>query len=139
VDIAEVAVAAATRRAERLIGPAAGRVRFLAADLDAGVPAVCAGPYAVICALHFRGAVLDQAIAGALRAGGVVVATRLSVVGRAPAPAGQTGPDPAFLAQPGELAELAGRHGLVVERHVEGGGQAGLVARHPAARPSLER
>ncbi len=130
VDVAEVGLGVA-----RAALGAAGlqqQVRLVQADLDHGVPALCDGPYQLICALHFRAAVLEQAILGLLAPDGVVVATRLSVVGRDVG--NDERPDPAFLAGPGELVELASRCGLDVLEDREGDGQAVLVARRRGPR-----
>ncbi|MFN0026470.1 MAG: class I SAM-dependent methyltransferase [Acidimicrobiales bacterium] len=126
VDVADAGLAVA--RAALAAAGLSPRVRLVHADLDHGVPPTCQGPYQLICALHFRGVVLEQAIMEHLAPNGVVVATRLSVLGRAPDP--DHGPDPAFLAGPGELRELAVRCGLDVLEHREGNGEALLVALH---------
>jgi SAM-dependent methyltransferase len=128
VDVAEAGLAAA-----RLAIGAAGvdqRVRLVHADLDQGVPAVCDGPYQLICALHFRAPVVEQAIVGLLAPDGTVLATRLSMVGRHVGD--QHRPAPAFLARPGELLALASRCDLEVLEHREGEGEAMLVARRRA-------
>lgn len=124
VDIAAEGLAAA--RAALAAAGLSERVNLMQADLDEGVPDRCHGPYQLMCALHFRSPVLEQAIEAKLAPGGMVVATRLSVVGRHGA---GSGPDPAFLARPGELRDLADRCDLEVLEHAEGDGAARLVAR----------
>ena len=156
VDIADTALAEVVRAAG-----AAGvrsRVRVVQADLDDGLPASCPGPYDLLVMGHFRSPLLETAIARLVRPGGLVVTSRLSVVGRdatratgasggtggtggtggvtAPAAAGPlpsapspAGPAPAYLAAPGELRLLAERLGLEVLHWEEGSGQTTLVAR----------
>ena len=131
VDIADVGLArAAAAAAEAGLGD---RVHLVAADLDDGLPAELLGRrYAVVWAGHFRGNVVEQAVREVAAPGALLVTTRLSVVGREPALAGGGGgPDPALLAAPGELVELAERCGLTVLRHQEGDGEAALLARCP--------
>lgn len=131
VDIADVGLA----RAAAAVAEAdlEDRVHLVAADLDDGLPAELLGRrYEVIWAGHFRGTVVEQAVRAVAAPGALLVTTRLSVVGRAAAPTGAAGgPDPAFLAAPGELVELAERCGLSVLRHQEGDGEAALLARCP--------
>lgn len=121
IDIAEEGLALAAAHAER--HGVARRVRLVAADLDDGLPPGCEGPFDVIVACHFRSAILEEAVRTRLRQGGVVVASRLSMVGRSGAAVEQ-----AFLAEPGELAALARRSGLVIHHHEEADGAAALVA-----------
>ena len=137
LDISEAALAQGGRAATQ--AGVADRVRFVPADLDDGLAfqpgpseaATVGGPYQLICALHFRSDVVDTAIDQALGPHGVLVATRLSVVGHSPDQPGRGGPGPdsAFYAVAGELLALAERHGLAVLRHEEHAGQARLVAR----------
>jgi len=114
------------------------RVRFVRADLDDGLPTeLRAGPpYDLVVAGHFRAPVVEDAVRSRLRPGGVVVTSRLSVVGRAP---GGDGPDPRFLAAPGELAAFAVATGLEPIEIREGDGETSLVARRsgPTAAPSV--
>jgi SAM-dependent methyltransferase len=114
------------------------RIRFVQADLDAGLPAeLQAGPlYDLVVAGHFRAPVVEDAVRHRLRSGGVVVTSRLSVVGRTP---GGDGPDPRFLAAPGELAVFAVAAGLEPIEIREGDGETSLVARRSgqAGAPSV--
>lgn len=131
VDIADVGLArAAAAVAEAGLGD---RVHLVAADLDEGMPSELLGHrYEVIWAGHFRGMVVERAVRDVAAPGALLVTTRLSVVGREAAATGAGGgPDPAFLAAPGELVELAERCGLTVLRHQEGDGEAALLARCP--------
>jgi SAM-dependent methyltransferase len=103
------------------------QVRVVEADLDDGWPVALAGPYDLVLCLHFRYRALRDVAVEHLRPGGLVVASVLSTVGRDGAEPG--GPDPRFLADPGELVDrLAGFEVLL---HEEAGGQAGIVARRP--------
>lgn len=125
VDVSPVAIETLRELAAE-IGVEA-RIRPIAADLDDGLPDELAGTtYDVIVCLHFRSPLLAQLLANNLCPGGVVVASRLSVVGRDDPPG--SGADPRFLAAPGELAALVAT-GFDVLRHEEADGEAVLVAR----------
>lgn len=126
VDISTVGLARLDAAARALA--LTDRLRTVAADLDDGLDGRL-GSFDVVVCLRFRGDVLDQVIERQLAPGGLLVTSRLSVVGRTDA-AG-SGPDPRFLAAEGELAALAARHALVVQRHHEGHGEALLVATRP--------
>ena len=100
------------------------RIRWIAHDLDRGLPAVCAGPYDVVVCQLFR----DPACYGGLRAapapGGLLAVTVLSEVGAAPGP---------FRAPPGELRAAFSGFELLLDR--ESDGEATLLARAPVACP----
>lgn len=118
VELSGVALAAAG-----LLAAAHGvTVRFLQADLDAGLPPTLrpAGPYDVVVCQRFRDPALYPALAGALAPGGLLVVTVLSEVGDTGGP---------FRAAPGELP--AAFAGLEVIDHVEGLGEATLLAVRP--------
>ncbi len=123
VDISPVALETLRELAAEL--GVSERIHPIEADLDGGLPpTVTAQTYDLVVCLHFRSPLLAELLARNLRPGGVVVASRLSVVGR------ELSPDvnPAFLAQPGELAALVAV-GFDVLHHEEGNGEALLVAR----------
>lgn len=102
------------------------RVRWVLADLDAGLPADCAGPYDVVVCQRFRDPRLYPALAAALAPGGLLVLTVLSEVDDEPGP---------FRAVAGELAAAFGRL-LDVVAHEEGNGSATLIAsRRPGEAP----
>jgi SAM-dependent methyltransferase len=96
------------------------RIRWIAHDLDDGLPAACTGPYDVVVCQCFREPSMYGALAAALAPGGLLAVTVLSEVGSAPGP---------FRAAPGELR--AAFSGLEVLRDREGGGEASLLARPP--------
>ena len=100
------------------------RIRWIAHDLDRGLPAVCAGPYDVVVCQLFR----DPACYGGLRAapapGGLLAVTVLSEVGAAPGP---------FRAPPGELRAAFNGFELLLDR--ESDGEATLLARAPCRLP----
>ncbi|ODT99072.1 MAG: methyltransferase type 12 [Pseudonocardia sp. SCN 72-86] len=110
VDVSPVALAS---------GAALERgVRWVLADLDAGLPAECAGPYDVVVCQRFRDPRLYPSLAAVLAPGGLLVLTVLSEVDDEPGP---------YRAVPGELA--AAFPGLDVAAHEEGNGSATLIAR----------
>ncbi|WP_345380136.1 class I SAM-dependent methyltransferase [Pseudonocardia yuanmonensis] len=114
VDVSATGLAAARTLAES----ERVAVRFLEADLDAGLPV--AGPYDLVVCQRYRDPTLYPALAAALAPGGLLVLTVLSEVGdeggRFRAPAG----------------ELAGAFPqLETLDHREGGGEATLLARRP--------
>jgi SAM-dependent methyltransferase len=133
VDAVDVS-GAALDLARRAAGAAGvgDRIRFLQADLDDGLPdeVRTAPPYDLVVAGHFRAPVVEDTVRDHLRPGGVVVTSRLSVVGRAPS---GEGPDPRFLAVPGELAAFAVATGVEPLELREGDGETSLVARRPGA------
>jgi hypothetical protein len=94
------------------------RVRWWCHDLDAGLPAGCAGPYALVVCQRFRDPALYPVLAQRLAVDGLLVVTVLSEVDGAPGP---------FRARRGEL--LAAFTGLEVLAHAEAEGEAHLVAR----------
>ncbi len=116
VDVSEAGLEAGAALAER--SGVADRVRWWAHDLDAGLPAGCAGPYDVVVCQRFRDPALYAALADRLAAGGLLAITVLSAVDAGPG---------AFHAVPGELR--AAFDALDVVSHVEGNGEATLVAR----------
>ncbi len=122
VDIAPAGLAAGARLAAAW--GVAGRVRWIAHDLDAGLPAGCAGPYAVVVCQLFRDPARYADLAAVLAPGGLLAVTVLSQVGAGPGP---------FRAPPGELRSAF--PGLDVLREREGDGEATLLARAPATAP----
>jgi SAM-dependent methyltransferase len=116
VDVSPVAVADGARLAERC-GTGA-RVRWWCHDLDAGLPAACAGPYDVVVCQRFRAPSLYPALVELLGPRGLLVVTVLSEVGDEPGP---------FRAPPGELENAFG--GLEVLLHTEQDGVASLLGR----------
>ncbi|HXV92304.1 MAG TPA: SAM-dependent methyltransferase, partial [Pseudonocardia sp.] len=123
-EVDAVDVARAALRAGAALAAAyrvAGRVRWVAHDLDAGLPTSCRGPYDVVVCQRFRDPALYPALAGVLAPGGLLAVTVLSEVG------GSAGP---FRAPAGELRAAFGAvEGLTVLAETEGGGEARLVAR----------
>jgi 2-polyprenyl-3-methyl-5-hydroxy-6-metoxy-1,4-benzoquinol methylase len=87
-------------------------------DLDAGLPAGCAGPYDVVVCQRFREPALYPALVARLAPRGLLVVTVLSEVDATAGP---------FRAPAGELRAVFG--GLEVLDDREGGGEAHLVAR----------
>jgi SAM-dependent methyltransferase len=118
VDISSAGLAAGARLAAA--SGVAARIRWIAHDLDGGLPAGCTGPYDVVVCQLFR----DPARYGDLRAvlapGGVLAVSVLSQVGAGPGP---------FRAAPGELR--AAFRGLDVLLDRETDGEAMLLARAP--------
>jgi SAM-dependent methyltransferase len=94
------------------------RVRWIAHDLDRGLPTGCAGPYEVVVCQLFRDPARYPDLAAALAPGGLLAVTVLSEVGAGPGP---------FRAPPGELR--AAFSGLEVLLDREGDGEASLLAR----------
>jgi SAM-dependent methyltransferase len=122
VDVSRVGLAAGARlAADRGV---ADRVRWIAHDLDAGLPAGCAGPYDVVVCQLFRDPARYADLRAALAPGGLLAVSVLSQVGAGPGP---------FRAPPGELRAAFGD--LDVLLHREGDGEAGLLARLPPDRP----
>lgn len=108
VDVSAVGLAAA----------AAPGVRTIEHDLDDGLPPRCTGPYDVVVCQRFRDPRLYPQLTAVLAPGGLLVVTVLSEIGVGPGP---------FRAPAGELR--AAFSGLEILVDVEGGGEAGLVAR----------
>ncbi|GAA4555921.1 class I SAM-dependent methyltransferase [Pseudonocardia xishanensis] len=96
----------------------AGAVRWIQADLDAGMPV--AGPYDLVVCQRFREPALYPALADVLAPGGLLVITVLSEVDDEPGP---------FRASPGELATAFPT--LETLAHEERNGEATLIARAP--------
>ncbi|GAA2872794.1 class I SAM-dependent methyltransferase [Pseudonocardia halophobica] len=113
VDVSGAGLASA-----RALAAAEGvrRVRFLEADLDAGLPV--AGPYDLVVCQRYRDPALYPALAAALAPGGLLVLTVLSEVGDE---GGR------FRAVPGELVRAFPQ--LETVDHREGDGEATLLAR----------
>jgi SAM-dependent methyltransferase len=116
VDVAPAGLAAGAALADRYgVGD---RIRWIAHDLDDGLPDGCTGPYDVVVCQLFRDPDRYGALAAALRPGGLLAVSVLSEVGAAPGP---------FRAQPGELRAAFAGLDVLVDR--EGDGQAELLAR----------
>jgi 2-polyprenyl-3-methyl-5-hydroxy-6-metoxy-1,4-benzoquinol methylase len=114
VDISTAGLAAGARSAAAYgVGD---RVRWIAHDLDLGLPA--AGPYDVVVCQRFRDPARYPDLAAVLAPGGLLAVTVLSEVGAAPGP---------FRAPAGELR--AAFSGLEVLRDRESDGEASLLAR----------
>ncbi|WP_219413569.1 class I SAM-dependent methyltransferase [Pseudonocardia nigra] len=122
VDASAVAIAHGSTLAGR--NGAAERVRWWRHDLDAGLPAACAGPYDVVVCQRFRDPALYAQLADRLRPGGLLVVTVLSEVGARPGP---------WRAAAGELASAFAALEVLVQ--AEGDGEASLVARRPVSGP----
>jgi SAM-dependent methyltransferase len=116
VDVAPTGLSAGARLAAR--SGVADRVRWIAHDLDGGLPASCPGPYDVVVCQLFRDPARYPELAALLAPGGLLCVTVLSEVGAGPGP---------FRAPPGELR--AAFPGLDVLLHREGDGEAALLAR----------
>lgn len=95
-------------------------VHWVAADLDAGLPGSCPGPYDVVVCQRFRDPRLYPQLAARLVTRGLLVVTVLSRVGDR---GGR------FRAEPGELARAFAALDVLVD--LEGNGEAHLVARRP--------
>jgi SAM-dependent methyltransferase len=118
VDIAPAGLAAGAALAERC--GVAGRIRWIAHDLDGGLPADCAGPYEVAVCQLFRDPDRYGALAAALAPGGLLAITVLSEVDADPGP---------FRARPGELRAAFAGLDVLLERETDG--EATLLARAP--------
>lgn len=124
VDVSPVGLAAGEALAQR--HGMGERVRWWRHDLDADLPAACAGPYDVVVCQRFRAPTLYPVLARRLAAGGLLVVTVLSEVDEGPG---------RFRAPAGELR--AAFPGLTVLSDVERNGEASLVAvREPPAPPA---
>jgi SAM-dependent methyltransferase len=119
VDVSPVGLDAGTRRATDL------PIRWWCHDLDAGLPADCAGPYAVVVVQRFRSPALYPALVALLSPGGLLAITVLSEVDEGPGP---------WRAPPGELLAAFGHLDVLV--HAEGNGEASLVGRLSGRRGS---
>jgi 2-polyprenyl-3-methyl-5-hydroxy-6-metoxy-1,4-benzoquinol methylase len=120
IDISPLALAAGEHLAVR--HGVRDRVQWWRHDLDAGLPAGCAGRYEVVVCQRFRDPVQYRELAARLASGGLLVVTVLSEVGEGPGP---------FRASAGELRAVFG--GLEVLHDVERDGEASLVALAPVA------
>jgi SAM-dependent methyltransferase len=122
VDVSAVGLAAGAGLADALgVGD---RVRWVAHDLDAGLPAGCAGPYDVVVCQLFRDPARYADLAAALAPGGLLAVSVLSETGAGPGP---------FRAAPGELR--AAFRALETLRHRERDGEETLLARAPTGPP----
>ncbi|MFC5994174.1 class I SAM-dependent methyltransferase [Pseudonocardia hispaniensis] len=121
VDVSGTGLAAGERLAQRH----GVSVTWIEADLDAGVPDDCRGPYDLVVCQRFRDPRLYPAMAALLAPGGLLMVTVLSQVGDG------TGP---FRAAPGELATAFAELEVLVD--AQGAGEAHLVARRPRTRPA---
>jgi SAM-dependent methyltransferase len=119
VDVAPAGLAAGARLAAS--SGVAGRIRWIAHDLDDGLPAGCAGPYDVVVCQLFRNPARYADLVAVLAPGGLLAVTVLSEVDAGPG---------AFRAGPGELR--AAFSGLRVLLDREGDGEASLLACAPA-------
>jgi len=116
VDISPAGLTAGARlAAEHGVGE---RIRWIAHDLDHGLPAGCAGRYDVVVCQLFRDPARYPDLAAALVPGGLLAVTVLSEVGAEPGP---------FRAPAGELR--AAFSGLEVLLDRESDGEATLLAR----------
>jgi SAM-dependent methyltransferase len=122
VDVSPVGLAAGVGLAA--VSGVADRVRWLAHDLDDGLPEVCTGPYDVVVCQLFRDPARYGDLAAVLAPGGLLALIVLSEVGPGPGP---------FRAVPGELR--AAFPALSVLLHREGDGEATLLARAPDPAP----
>jgi SAM-dependent methyltransferase len=118
VDVAAAGLAAGARLATR--HGVGDRVRWIAHDLDDGLPDGCTGPYDVVVCQLFRDPDRYGALTAALAPGGLLAVSVLSEVGAAPGP---------FRARPGELRAAFAGLDLLLDR--EGDGEAALLARAP--------
>ena len=121
VDVSPVGLAAGARLAAA--AGVAGRIRWIAHDLDDGLPPGCRGSYDVVVCQLFRDPRRYADLTAALAPGGLLAITVLSEVDAGPGP---------FRALPGELR--AAFSGLDVLRHRERDGEATLLARAPIPR-----
>ena len=97
-----------------------GRIRWIAHDLDAGLPADCRGPYDVVVCQLFRDPRRYADLVAALAPGGLLAITVLSEVDAEPGP---------FRAPPGELRAAFSDLETLLDR--ERDGEATLLARRP--------
>jgi SAM-dependent methyltransferase len=118
VDAVDISPAGLTAGARLAAAHGVGdRIRWIAHDLDRGLPAVCLAYDVVVCQL-FRDPAHYRDLAAALAPGGLLAVTVLSEVGAEPGP---------FRAPAGELR--AAFSGLEVLLDHEGDGAAMLLAR----------
>jgi SAM-dependent methyltransferase len=118
VDVSPVGLAAGARLAAA--AGVTGRIRWIAHDLDAGLPADCRGPYDVVVCQLFRDPRRYAGLVAALAPGGLLAVTVLSEVDAAPGP---------FRALPGELRAAFSDLETLLDR--ERDGEATLLARRP--------
>lgn len=118
VDVSPVGLAAGVGLAA--VCGVVDRIRWVAHDLDDGLPPSCAGPYDVVVCQLFRDPARYADLTAVLAPGGLLALTVLSQVGPGPGP---------FRAEPGELS--AAFPTLHVLLHREGDGEATLLARAP--------
>jgi len=100
-------------------------VRAVRADLDLGLPPVCAGPYDVVVCQRFRDPALYPTFVERLAPGGLLVVTVLSEVDDEPGP---------FRAPAGELEGAFAGLDVLLQREVDG--EAHIVARAVRADPA---
>ena len=112
VDLSAVGLDAGSQRAADV------PVRWWCHDLDAGLPAGCAGPYDLVAVQRFRDPALYPALAAVLAPGGMLVITVLSEVDEGPG---------SWRAAPGELRAAFAELDVLV--HTEANGEASLVGR----------
>jgi SAM-dependent methyltransferase len=118
VDVSPVGLAAGARLAAA--AGVTGRIRWIAHDLDAGLPADCRGPYDVVVCQLFRDPRRYADLVATLAPGGLLAVTVLSEVDAAPGP---------FRALPGELRAAFSDLETLLDR--ERDGEATLLARRP--------
>ena len=118
VDVSPVGLAAGARLAAA--AGVTGRIRWIAHDLDAGLPTASRGPYDVVVCQLFRDPRRYADLVAALAPGGLLAITVLSEVDAEPGP---------FRAPPGELR--AALRGLATLLDRERDGEATLLARRP--------
>jgi SAM-dependent methyltransferase len=119
VDVAPAGLAAGARLAAGR--GVADRVRWIAHDLDDGLPTGCTGPYGVVVCQLFRDPDRYGDLRAVLAPGALLAVTVLSQVGGGPGP---------FRAAPGELRAAFAGLDVLLDR--EGDGEATLLARAPA-------
>ena len=123
VDVSPAGLAAGARLADA--HDVGGRIRWIAHDLDRGLPADGTGPYDIVVCQCFRDPARYGDLTAVLAPDGLLAVTVLSEVGAGPGP---------FRAPPGELR--AAFSGLDVLLDREHDGEASLLARASAHRPS---
>ena len=116
VDISPVGLAAGARLAAA--AGVTGRIRWIAHDLDTGLPQACRGSYDVVVCQLFRDPRRYADLVAALAPGGLLAITVLSEVDAEPGP---------FRAPPGELRAAFGSLDVLVDH--EANGEASFVGR----------
>jgi SAM-dependent methyltransferase len=124
VDISPAALGAGARLA--VTRAVDDRIRWIAHDLDGGLPAVCIGPYDVVVCQLFRDPAGYSALRAALAPGGLLAVSVLSQVGAGPGP---------FRAPAGELRVAFTGLDVLLDR--ESDGEASLLARARMPRSSV--